>query len=222
MKKYRIYIDETGNSDLKNSNNPNHQFLCLAGVAMDLQYVRDIFQPKLERLKNTYFNSHPDEPIVFHRKELLYANPPFSILQDENLRAKFNHDYLTFLDKSEFTIISVLIDKQEHNEGYETWKYDLYHYCQEILLERFRLFLHLKNSIGDVMIESRGGKEDMRLKKSFEKLMENGTQYLKPEELSAVITSKQLKVKPKNANISGLQLADLVAHPIRRWFLKTY
>lgn len=187
---------------------------------MNLHYVRDVFQPRLEKLKNTYFNSHPDEPIVFHRKELLKAKPPFSALKDEYLRAKFNQDYLAFLAESEFTIISVLIDKQEHNEGYETWKYDPYHYCQEILLERYRLFLDLNNSVGDVMIESRGGKEDMRLKKSFKKLMENGTQYLKTEELSKVITSKQLKVKPKTANIAGLQLADLIAHPIRRWFFK--
>jgi hypothetical protein len=29
-----------------------------------------------------------------------------------------------------------------------------------------------------------------------------------------------LKVKPKTANISGLQIADLLAHPARRWFYK--
>jgi len=30
------------------------------------------------------------------------------------------------------------------------------------------------------------------------------------------LTSKQLKVKPKILNISGLQIADLIAHPSRR------
>lgn len=187
---------------------------------MDLQYVREVFQPQLEGLKSTYFDSHPDEPIVFHRKELLYAKPPFSALRNEEVKASFNHDFLSFLSETQFTIISVLIDKQEHNEGYETWKYDPYHYCQEILLERYRLFLDLNNAVGDVMIESRGGKEDMRLKKSFQKLIENGTQYLKAEELKAVLTSKQLKVKPKTANVAGLQLADLIAHPVRRCFFK--
>lgn len=30
----------------------------------------------------------------------------------------------------------------------------------------------------------------------------------------------ELKIKPKTANISGLQIADLIAHPARRWFFK--
>ena len=35
-----------------------------------------------------------------------------------------------------------------------------------------------------------------------------------------MLTSKQLKVKPKANNISGLQLADLIAHPSRNEILK--
>ena len=220
MKKYRIYIDETGNSDLKASGNENHQFLCLAGIVMDLEYVREVFQPKLEQLKKDFFDSHPDEPIVFHRKELMNAKHPFQSLKNEIKRNEFNNVYLQLLEETDFTIIAVLIDKLEHNEGYATWKYDPYHYCQEILVERYRLFLHLNNVKGDVMIESRGGSEDMRLKKSFNKLIENGTQYLKSEEIKEVLTSVQLKVKPKTANVAGLQLADLLAHPIRRWIFK--
>lgn len=69
------------------------------------------------------------------------------------------------------------------------------------------------------MAESRGGKEDMRLKKSFLKLYEEGTEYLLPERFQSVLTSKQLKVKPKSNNISGLQLADLLAHPSRNEIL---
>ena len=33
------------------------------------------------------------------------------------------------------------------------------------------------------------------------------------------LTSKQLKVKPKTANIAGLQIADLIAYPSRREML---
>ena len=70
------------------------------------------------------------------------------------------------------------------------------------------------------MAESRGGKEDKRLKKSYENLWENGTDYIDPDLFQNVLTSKQLKVKPKTANISGLQLADLIAHPSRMEILK--
>lgn len=65
------------------------------------------------------------------------------------------------------------------------------------------------------MAESRGGKEDMRLKKSFERLWKEGTPYVPPEQFQRSLTSRQLKVKPKTANVSGLQLADLLAHPSR-------
>ena len=34
--KYRIYIDEVGNPDLESSENPNHQFLSLTGVIIEL------------------------------------------------------------------------------------------------------------------------------------------------------------------------------------------
>ena len=73
---------------------------------------------------------------------------------------------------------------------------------------------------GDVMAESRGGKEDMRLKKSFVGLWNEGTEYMSQERFHEVFTSKQLKVKPKANNISGLQLADLIAHPSRNEILK--
>ena len=43
---------------------------------------------------------------------------------------------------------------------------------------------------------------------------------MNPERFHHVFTSKQLKVKPKSNNISGLQLADLIAHPSRNEILK--
>ena len=43
-----------------------------------------------------------------------------------------------------------------------------YHYCLALLLERFTFFLEQKQVRGDVMAESRGGKEDKRLKLHFQ------------------------------------------------------
>ena len=47
-------------------------------------------------------------------------------------------------------------------------------------------------------------------------LYERGTDNIPPERWQARLTSRELKVKPKSANIAGLQLADLIAHPSRR------
>ena len=65
------------------------------------------------------------------------------------------------------------------------------------------------------MAESRGGKEDRRLKDEFRDLWESGTDSWEPENIQRLLTSRELKVKPKSANTAGLQLADLIANPSR-------
>jgi len=71
--KYRIYIDEVGNPDLERSDNPNHRFLSPTGVILELGHVESIVHPQMETLKAKYFRSHPDEPVIFHRKEMVNA-----------------------------------------------------------------------------------------------------------------------------------------------------
>jgi hypothetical protein len=220
MKKYRIYIDEVGNNDLKSSNNPNHRYLSLTGIIFELEYAKNILRPTIENLKQKYFDYHPDDPPIFHRKELINKKYPFQNLKHRDVEQAFNNDFLKILKELEFSIISVLIDKLEHQTKYQTWKYDPYHYCMEIIIERFYFFLQNNTAVGDVMFESRGGKEDIRLKKSFSKIWESGTHYIDSDRLQKMLTSKQLKIQPKKLNITGLQVADLLAHPARRMMFK--
>ena len=220
--KYRIYIDEVGNSDLKSSDDPNHRFLSLTGVVFDLDYVKDVLTPDMEMLKKKYFDPHPDEPIVFHRKELVNKKFPFHALDNPETEASFNTEYLSLLEKWQYKIITIIIDKKEHQLKYERWRYDPYHYCMAIIFERFHLRLKEINIEGDMMFESRGGKEDMRLKESYRKIFAEGTDYIKAADIDETLTSRELKIKPKSANISGLQLADLLAYPARRFALKHY
>ena len=127
MNKYRIYVDEVGNSDLASSENPNHRYLSLTGVIFELEYSKKVLRTSLENLKMKYFDYDPDEPPIFHRKELVNKKYPFGNLKNENINEKFNNDFLTLLSELDYTLISVLIDKQEHQKKYETWKYDPYH-----------------------------------------------------------------------------------------------
>jgi len=210
-----MYVDEVGNPDLGSSDDPNHRFLSLTGVIISLDHVRDVVHPEMEALKDEYFGSHPDEPVILHRKELVNAKPPFEVLKDEGTRNRFDKALLGDLAKWQYTVITVCLDKKMHRDTYTTWRYDPYHYCLAVLVERFNFWLNRRDTKGDVMAESRGSKEDRRLKDSFHGLWTQGTEYVAPEELQNSITSRQLKVKPKAANVSGLQLADLVAHPSR-------
>ena len=167
--KYRLYVDEVGNPDLNSSADENHRFLCLTGIIFDLDNITRIISPELEALKVEYFGSHPDEPIILHRKELLYKKPPFTILQNPETELRFNNELLSKLREWDYSVITVIIDKREHAEKYTTWRYDPYHYCQEVLVERYRLFLDIRKAKGDVMFESRGGK-----KMVFQKLFLHG------------------------------------------------
>lgn len=102
--------------------------------------------------------------------------------------------------------------KREHLDRYEDWAEDPYHYCLKVIVERYVLELHSGGRRGDVMAESRGGKEDRRLKDEFSRvyLTSAAVGY---NRFAECLTSSQLKVKPKSANIAGLQLADMIAHP---------
>ena len=219
MTKYRIYIDEVGNPDLGSSDNPNHRFLSLTGVILELEHVERCVHPQMEAIKGKFFHSHPDDPVVFHRKEMLNARPPFETLRGRTTREAFDRELLALLAAWRFTAITVCLDKKKHQETHTTWRYDLYHYCLSVLLDRFALFLKRKNTCGDIMAESRGGKEDMRLKKSFSGLVREGTPFIRPEVFQERFTSKQLKVKTKTNNIAGLQLCDMLAHPSRQEIL---
>jgi len=184
-----------------------------------MEYVRSVIHPDVELIKNEILGQHPDDAIIFHRKEILSKKHPFEKLRNPEIETEFNKTILDKLKKWEYSLITVLMDKKEHLDLYKIWRYDTYHYCLAVLLERYLFFLEEISAIGDVLIESRGGKEDRRLKDSFERLFEKGTEYIEPSKFQRFLTSKQLKVKPKSANIDGLQLADLIAHPSRRQFL---
>lgn len=218
--KYRIYIDEAGNSDLGSSDNPNHRFLSLSGVIIDLDHVDKIIFPELESLKSEFFRHHPDDPVILHRKELINRKPPFEALEDDNVRFRFDEMLLCRLKRWEYSIISVCLDKKAHKETYQVWRYDPYHYCLAMLLERYIFFLDGKQSVGDVLAESRGGKEDRRLKESFERLWKSGTDFVDSQRFQTRLTSKQLKVKPKANNIAGLQIADIIVHSSRDEILR--
>lgn len=123
---------------------------------------------------------------------------------------------LSALTRWEYSVATVVIDKLAHRERYRVWLYQPYHYCLAVLLERYVLFLERAQGRGDVMVESRGAREDRQLADSYTRLYKHGTEYIESGRLQACLTSKELKIKPKKANIAGLQLADLIAHPSRQ------
>jgi hypothetical protein len=68
------------------------------------------------------------------------------------------------------------------------------------------------------MAESRGGVEDRQLMAAYADVCQNGTLMFGPDH-HRCLTSKDIKMKKKTANIAGLQLADALAHPIKQYDL---
>jgi len=66
------------------------------------------------------------------------------------------------------------------------------------------------------MAESRGRVEDRQLRAAYRHIYTNGTSFIRPEKFQRTLTTHDLKVEPKAANVAGLQLADLLAYPVKR------
>jgi hypothetical protein len=87
------------------------------------------------------------------------------------------------------------------------------------MLLRYCFFLARHGARGDVMAESRGTTEDMALKTAYTRLYTNGNQVKSGAFFQQHLTSKEIKVKPKENNVAGLQLADMLSHPLKKYTL---
>lgn len=218
MDKFRLYIDETGTPHLQNVSDPNHRFLGLIGVIAKLEYVSSVLTPEMEALKRNHFPYDPDAPPIFHRNELVNKKYPFKALKNPNAEESFNRNLLEKLNSWEYIVVAIVIDKLTHLEQYRVWRYHPYHYCMAVLIERFVIYLEQASAVGDCMAESRG-REDRKLKEAYAKLYRNGTDFMQASRIQQSLTSCQLKIKPKSNNISGLQLADMIAYPSKQGIL---
>lgn len=210
--RYRIYVDETGNSGKKSLSDPNNQFLSLTGVIFEEVYARTVLEEKIASFKSHFFSSNGISPVILHRSDIVNKKGPFRILKDPVVENEFNLRLLRLLNNLDYTVITVVIDKYDHFNRYSVWHAHPYHYCLEVILERFIYFLNGTYK-GDLLFEARSKKQDKQLKKSYEYYFQKGTRYKSCSEIQECITTNQLKLKGKNSNISGLQVADLIAHP---------
>lgn len=241
---FRLYIDESGDHSygkrelkklqLKTKegiidfsrdyypelHKPDKRYLGITGCIIEKEMYQSAFHPKMEKLKKRHFTFDIDDPLIFHREDIINKRGRFWRLRDSEKESYFNSDLLTFFRDMDYTVIAVVIDKKTHIERYQAFAYHPYHFCLAAILERYCGLLHFYNARGDVMAESRGGSEDKQLKEAYRKIYEGGTQFRHSDFFQGVLTSKEIKIKSKAANIAGLQLSDLLAHPLKQQILK--
>lgn len=220
--RYRLYIDESGDHTYKLLDDPSHRYLALLGVWFRVNDHYTTFADDLEKFKRDIFGPRPDKPVVLHRSDIINRKGPFGLLCRPETQVRFDAGLLEVVARAQFKMVCVIIDKKrvpaEFHDGFNP-----YHRSLAALMDRYFDWLYLNNSVGDVMAESRGGFEDRLLKEEYHRGYEaaNRTidmenQIFQYEIRKMPLTSKDLKIQPKVANIAGLQLADLLAHPVKQ------
>ena len=215
--RFRLYIDESGDHVFKHLNEEGHRYLCLLGCWFRGRDYR-LFHQELEAFKQRHIPHNPDEPIILHREDIINRRRAFWCLREQDKAKAFDHDLLALIKRAEFKIVAVVIDKEKLKLQYPTPAHP-YHLGLGFMLQRYCGFLNHINRCGDVLAESRGGHEDRLLKDSYARVYERGAWVKRAAFFQQVLTSKELKIKPKSANIAGLQLADLLANPLRKTIL---
>ena len=213
--RYRLYIDESGDHSYNLLDDPSHRYLALLGVWFRQadDYVE--FADNLSNFKRQIFGPRPDKPVILHRADIINRKGPFGLLRDAEIRAMFDAGLLELIRRAKFTLMCVVIDKQAHSAKYAS-PFHPYHYCLAAMLDRYSGWLNYKNAVGDVIAESRGREEDLQLKQAYRRVYESGTLLFDYRHHQRALTSRDIKVQPKAANIAGLQLADLLAHPVKQ------
>lgn len=215
-KRYRLYLDESGDHTYRDLQEDAKRYLGLTGVVFENDYYRTVFHPIFEEFKQRHFPHNPDEPVILHRRDLIDRKGPFWRLRDAANRQRFNEEFLKILMDHDYILITVVLDKKNHIENYGPAAFHPYHYCLTAILERYCGWLNYWNAEGDVLAESRGGGEDAPLEEVYRYIYQNGTRFRHTDYFQNALTSREIKIKKKEENITGLQIADLLAHPCKQ------
>ncbi len=217
--RFRLYVDESGDHVFNKLEHASHRYLCLLGCWFKNPDYEDC-HADLESFKRDFFRTHPDDPVILHREDILNRRSHFGVLREADRAREFDDRLVAIIQKAHFRIVAVVIDKKALLEKYDDSASHPYHLAIGFLLQRYCGYLNHINRCGDVMSESRGSKEDRLLKESYARVHSQGVWMNKAEHFQRALTSKELKIKPKSANIAGLQLADLLGHPCRHSILR--
>ena len=219
--RYRMYVDESGDDvmDPTKWSSPEARYLGLTGVVIASDTYRTRTHPEFEALKQEFFPHDPDEPVVLVRNQIVGKRNLFQVLRDPEVAAHWTDRIIQLVDAHVSHIITVVLDKKAFLQSSQIPFLRPYSYCIAALTERYALWLNEVVGTGDVMTESRGRREDRELKDDFLRFMSEGGNHPDVQGSRHSISSNQIKLNLKSDNITGLQLADLLAYPSRMGIL---
>jgi hypothetical protein len=216
IKKYYLFIDESGDHGLVNLD-PDFPVFLLCGIILsdeNYQKTRD----SINTLKRKFWNN---KEVILHSRDIRKCNKEFQILFDDEVKKQFYLGLNEIIQDSKYRIIASAIDKQKYIKTYGKLSNDVYELSLSFIIERAIFCLDEVNNSEkqlEIVIEKRGKKEDKKLEEHFQRLLSRGTGYVSAERLKEV--NIKIVFKDKKENINGLQLTDLVAYPIARYVIE--
>ena len=206
-----MFIDDTGNVDSAATNHPQRRFASITGVIFELDYLEQTFEPSFLRLKERHCGLAPHgKPPILHLRRIKKAEGPFQFMRDAERRAAWQRDTLSMYHRAKYTVVTVCVDKIAFYAAHPNWTGDVYELLVGNAIERYFYFLRGRGT-GDVLAEAVNGQLDTQLKELYRRFYLNGTDHIPADGLQKVLSSRQIKIKPKNADVQGLQMADLLA-----------
>ncbi len=202
---YIVYVDESGDHSLA-SIDAEYPVFVLAFCVFHKRHYSEKIIPAVEKFKFNYFGH---DSVVLHENEIRKQKGPFAFLSQLALREEFMARLSSIMDASNFILITCVVDKARLSKS-EGAGSNPYHVALGFCLDALRSFLaekaqdHLKTH---VVVECRGRKEDAELELEFRRICDGNNATNKNLPFDVVFADKK-------TNLTGLQVADLVARPI--------
>jgi len=211
---YYLFLDESGDHGLS-SLDPNFPVFVLCGILIsDTKYIQ--LRDAINSLKNKIWGN---KEVIFHSSDIRKCEKEFKVLFNLDIKKIFYDELDKIIVDSDYTVISVAINKAEYIKTYGKLNNDVYELSFSLLIERMVFYLDdiPVNKRVQLVIEKRGRTEDRKLTKHYDKLMSNGTGFVSSDRLKHL--GLRINFRSKAQNINGLQMADLVAYPIARYVI---
>lgn len=207
---YYLFIDESGDHNLKSLDKANDLFLLAGCIIHDSELLK--LEAIVDQLKLKYFGT---KEIVLHYRDIRRRDKNFEALQDKEVNQAFFKDVKHILEEIDYKVITSLIDKRTHLKEYGKASHDPYEISFNFLIEGL-ISVSESSVASKIIAERRGRKEDRQLLDTWIRIYRRGSFAIEPQVIQAKI--KEFAMKHKHENVIGLQLADLIASSLSRQF----
>ncbi|MBS1587918.1 MAG: DUF3800 domain-containing protein [Bacteroidetes bacterium] len=210
---YYLFIDECGDANIDKVE-AHFPYFATCGILVSKYNYQEIDN----RLRAVKYKFWGDKTVIFRSYYIRKDMYEFSIFKG---RLAYKQELVECINslvvESRYKIICPVIHKPEYREKYTYNAFGAYETALTFLLQKSIYCLNRQPTATpktlDIILEKRGEPLDTQIKQYIMRLMAYGfPPYNTPADFSKYIRS--IDFQPKYADISGLQLADLMAYPI--------